>query len=48
MEIVTHHSHVQTEEYFQITRVVCKVLGLTLKKRIYNYKIIFILQHNLP
>jgi len=30
------------------TRVVQKVLGLTMKKRIYNFKIIFIFQHNLP
>jgi len=30
------------------TKVVWKVLGLTVKKRIYNFKIIFIFQHNLP
>jgi len=30
------------------TSVLWKVLGLTMKKRIYNFKIIFIFQHNLP
>jgi len=34
--------------HHNITRVLWKVLGLTMKKRIYNFKIICIFQHNLP
>ena len=46
----THWSAVKQQWKIQVnyTRVLWKVFGLTVKKQIYNFKIIFIFQHNLP
>ena len=47
-QIFLHAVPTENRRWLWITRMVWKVLGLTMEKRMYNFKIIFIFQHNLP